>query len=74
MQAIETRYHGPTNTRGARVSARCEAGRITLGPSCCTERLAKTCLHGSATTDPCDRCERELYKGSKVKPPKRSMP
>ncbi len=29
-QAIETRYHGPTNTRPARVSARCDAGRIVL--------------------------------------------
>jgi hypothetical protein len=30
MQAIETKYHGPTNFRGSRVSARCEAGSITL--------------------------------------------
>jgi len=29
-KAIETRYHGPTNTRPARVSARCDAGRIIL--------------------------------------------
>jgi hypothetical protein len=28
--AIETRFHGPTNTRPARVSARCDAGRIVL--------------------------------------------
>ena len=28
MQAIRTRYHGPTNTRGSRISAQCEAGRI----------------------------------------------
>ena len=28
MQAIRTRYHGATNTRGARISAQCEAGRI----------------------------------------------
>lgn len=27
MQAIETKYHGPGNVRGARVSARCEAGQ-----------------------------------------------
>jgi len=27
-QAITTKYHGPTNTRGARISARAEAGRI----------------------------------------------
>lgn len=30
MQAIETKYHGPTERRGSRISARCEAGRITL--------------------------------------------
>lgn len=27
-QAIVTRYHGPTNTRGSRISATAEAGRI----------------------------------------------
>jgi hypothetical protein len=27
-QAIATRYHGPTNARGARVSATAQAGRI----------------------------------------------
>jgi hypothetical protein len=31
MQAIETRYIGPTNFRGSRVKATCEAGSITLG-------------------------------------------
>lgn len=29
-QAILTRYHGPTNCRGPRVIARCDAGSITL--------------------------------------------
>ena len=28
MQTIRTKYHGPTNTRGSRISAQCEAGRI----------------------------------------------
>ena len=28
MQAIRTKYHGPTNTRGSRISAQCEAGRV----------------------------------------------
>jgi len=27
-QAIETKYHGPTNSRGSRISARSQAGRI----------------------------------------------
>lgn len=30
-QAIVTKYHGPTNYRGSRVSATAQAGRITLG-------------------------------------------
>ena len=29
-QAIVTKYHGPTNTRGSRISATAEAGRISL--------------------------------------------
>lgn len=29
-QAIQTRFLGPTNTRGARVVARADAGRITV--------------------------------------------
>lgn len=30
MQAIRTRYHGPTNTRGSRISAQCAAGRLSV--------------------------------------------
>jgi hypothetical protein len=30
MQAIRTRYHGATNTRGSRITAACEAGSLTL--------------------------------------------
>ena len=30
MQAIRTKYLGPTNTRGSRISAQCEAGRICV--------------------------------------------
>ena len=30
-QAIVTRYHGPTTTRGSRVSARCAGGRLSVG-------------------------------------------
>ncbi|SFI05414.1 hypothetical protein [Methylobacterium brachiatum] len=29
-QAIITKYHGPTNSRGARVSAKASAGRVTI--------------------------------------------
>lgn len=30
MQAIITKYHGPTNVKGPRVSATAEAGRVVL--------------------------------------------
>lgn len=30
MQAIQTKYHGPTNSNGSRYSARCDAGRVTI--------------------------------------------
>jgi hypothetical protein len=30
MQAIQTRYLGPTNTRGSRIKAWCAAGSITI--------------------------------------------
>jgi hypothetical protein len=29
-QAIQTKFHGPTNTRGARVSARAYAGHVMI--------------------------------------------
>ena len=31
MQAITTKYIGPTNYRGSRVKATCQAGSLTLG-------------------------------------------
>ena len=30
MQAIRTRFYGPTASKGARIIARCEAGSITV--------------------------------------------
>ncbi len=30
MQAITTKYLGPTDTRGARIKARCQAGSVTV--------------------------------------------
>ena len=30
MQAIRTRYHGPSNVRGCRITATCEAGSLTI--------------------------------------------
>jgi hypothetical protein len=34
MQAIKTRYHGPSNTRGSRIVAKCEAGSLTMPFDC----------------------------------------
>jgi hypothetical protein len=31
MQAITTKYLGPTNTQGARIKATCESGTVTVG-------------------------------------------
>jgi len=31
MQAVTTKYLGPTNTRGSRVKATCQAGSVTIG-------------------------------------------
>jgi hypothetical protein len=30
MQAIRTRYHGPTNSRGSRIIAKCDGGSIAM--------------------------------------------
>ena len=30
MQAIRTRYHGPTDSKGSRIIAKCEAGSIQM--------------------------------------------
>jgi len=31
MQALTTKYMGPTDNRGARIKATCEAGSVTIG-------------------------------------------
>ena len=30
MQAIVTKYHGPTETKGSRITAKCGAGSVTV--------------------------------------------
>jgi hypothetical protein len=30
MQAIITKYYEPTNTRGSRITAKCDAGSVTI--------------------------------------------
>ena len=41
MQAIQTRYHGPTNTRPARITARAAAGSITISVHTIPENINK---------------------------------
>lgn len=49
MQAIVTKYLGPTNTKGGRIKARCDAGSLTIG------------FHdGDGREDPHDRAARLL--------------
>ena len=31
LQAIETKYLGPTNTKGSRIKATCRGGSVTIG-------------------------------------------
>jgi hypothetical protein len=30
MQAIRTRYHGPSNVKGSRIAAKCEGGALSM--------------------------------------------
>lgn len=43
MQAIRTRYLGPTDTKGGRIKAECERGSITVGYA-----HDEKCPHGEA--------------------------
>lgn len=45
-QAIETRFLGPTNHRGARIVAKCQAGRIVIPYS--YEHSCEECHRGAA--------------------------
>lgn len=44
-QAIVTKFLGPTNTRGSRITASCDAGRITIG---CDDSLDVAENHAAA--------------------------
>lgn len=63
MQAIETYYIGPTDLRGSRIKAKCEAGSITLdwddalGIEKNHDRAAKALCTKKGWSDP-------LYRGS----------
>ena len=49
MQAIQTTYHPPSNTRGARIVARCDAGRLTVPYDTERERNAPGYREGNHT-------------------------
>lgn len=53
LQAIVTRYHGPTDRKGSRVSARAEAGRVTLPWD---YALGVDANHAAAAQALADRC------------------
>jgi len=58
MQAIITKYFGPTNSRGSRIKAQCAAGSITidypheLSGRACHAVAAKALLNKLNWTDP----------------------
>ena len=58
MQAIITKYFGPTNSRGSRIKAQCAAGSITidypydLSGRACHAVAAKALLHKLNWNDP----------------------
>lgn len=50
MQAIETKYHGPTNSKDSRISATCQAGRIIIS---CKDELNLEQNHIAAAVQLC---------------------
>lgn len=56
MQAIITKYHGPTDTKGSRYSAECDRGRIMIGAD---DALSPEGNHEAARNALIDRFVRE---------------
>jgi hypothetical protein len=58
MQAIQTRYFGPTNSRGSRIKAWCAAGSVTipypheLSGQSCHRKSAEALLEKLGWVDP----------------------
>ena len=52
MQAIVTKYHGPTNVRGSRYSARCQRGSIYFSAD---DALSPEDNHVAAAKALCDK-------------------
>jgi hypothetical protein len=59
MQAIITKYHPATNTRGSRISATAEAGRVYIGYDCA---LSSDENHRAAAVKLCEKINAEHLK------------
>ena len=69
MQAISTRYLGPTNTLGARIKASCERGSITIPYP---HELSGDEVHREAVRQLLSRFIREDSEGESPCPPERN--
>jgi hypothetical protein len=52
FQAIRTKYHGPTNFKGSRITAACEAGKVTIPYP---HELSGEACHRKAAETLCDK-------------------
>ncbi len=52
MQAIITKYYGPSNTKGSRIKAKCSSGSITVGYP---YHLSGDAVHRFAAVALCDK-------------------
>ena len=69
MQAIHTKYHGPTNSKGSRFSARAQRGRMSVSYD---DALNADGNHRAAALALCNRFADEDVK--KYKTPKTENP
>lgn len=63
MQAIITKYHSPTNTRGARVSATCDSKRIFVSYP---HELSGEKLHAYALKELCRAMGGKCWEGQYI--------
>jgi hypothetical protein len=68
MQAIVTKYMGPTNTRGGRIKATADAGSITIGYK---SELNSEDNHRAAAVALCDKIDAEAVARRKGAEPGR---
>jgi hypothetical protein len=68
MQAIVTKYVGPGNVRGARIIAKCEAGRVSIPYP---HELSGEAVHRAAAVALCDKLDAEAVTRRKGAEPER---